>query len=180
MLYRTKLRQLIIQLLKGNTLAGDQVFDSRLVAWDENKLPAISVSTSSQNGNALHASQIPSFETIVTIQIEAVIAANTKDWAERLDNLCEQIEDALFRNVNFTSNEQIKYSYIQNYNTNMKYYDGGEYPIASSEMELVFSINRIFFEPIVKDEFDTLGVESKNINAEINLNTLCECPEKIK
>jgi hypothetical protein len=165
-------------LLKDNTLAGNNVFDSRIIAWDEKKLPAISVSTPSQNGNASLATQVPVFETVVTVEIEVTTVVNDRDWAEKLDNLCEQVENVLLRNINFTSNPDVNYSYIQSYNTNMKYYDGGELPIASAVIELSFNVNRIDFEPIILDDFLTLGVKSKNIKMEINLEASCERLEK--
>lgn len=162
-------RRLVTGLLKGQTAAGDNVFSSRVIAWDAEDLPGISVYTPAQKGANNTALKAPSFDSTLTLNIEIATVANDK-WDDELDCLCEEVEDRLLKNNAFLK----EFSRIENFSTTLKYDDGGEYPVAGA----VISLDLVFvtqYEPIYPDDYNTTAVdlmlgETAIIKARYNMN----------
>lgn len=152
---RTKIRQIVINLLKGATYAQDRVCDSRVIPWDIDDLPGISVNTSAQRGTGYAASPTPNFDMQLTLNIEIDVAA-VDGWAAKLDDICNQIENRLLENQPFIG----LFSYVSNFNTDIKCSSEGEMPIASALMSLDLTFDWMF-EPTVPDDFLSLGLDVK-------------------
>lgn len=164
---RTKIRQIAIGLLEGHTNAENKVFDSRVIPWDAEDLPGISVYTSSQRGTGYAASPTPNFDTQLTLNLEVAVAA-TDDWSEKLDDICEQIENRLLENQLFIG----LFSHVPNFNTIISYQAEGEEPVASALISLDLAFDWVY-EPTVPDDFLLMGFDIK-MDADTMLKALFE------
>lgn len=164
---RTKLRQIVINLLKGETSAQDRVYDSRVIPWDIDGLPGLSVYTSAQRGTGYTASPTPNFDMQLTLNIEIAVAA-VDGWAAKLDDICQQIEERLLENQLFIR----LFTHVSNFNTDISYHAEGEKPVASALMSLDLAFDWMF-EPTVPDDFLSLGLDVK-MDADTILKALLE------
>lgn len=155
MLDRTEIRQKVVALLKDKTSVGERVYDSKITSYDAEELPAISVVTPSQRGTSPAASQVPTFNTFLTLNIEVTVAI-TDDWAEALDNICEEIEEKVLKNPDFLP----KFTQIQGYTTTLAYKPDGEMPIVSAVMSFDVGFDLIF-NPVYPDDFNQTNVDLK-------------------
>lgn len=149
---RAKIRKIVMELLKGQTDAKDRVYDSRVIPWDADDLPGLSVYTSAQRGTGYTASPTPNFDMQLTLNIEIAVAA-VDGWAAKLDDICEQIESRLLENQLFIR----LFSHVSNFNTDINWSCEGERPIASALMSLDLAFDWMF-EPTVPDDFLNLGL----------------------
>lgn len=150
---RTKIRKIVIELLKGETGTKERVYDSRVTPWDIDDLPGIIVYTSAQRGTGYTASSTPNFDMQLTLNIEIVVAG-VDGWAAKLDDICEQVETRLLENQLFIK----LFTYVSSFNTSLDYHHEGDRPIASALMSLDLAFNW-FFEPTVPDDFLRMGLD---------------------
>lgn len=150
---RTKLRKIVMGLLKGETDAKERVYDSRVIPWDADDLPGISVYTSAQRGSGYTVSPTPNFDMQLTLNIEVAVAA-VDGWAEKLDDICEKVETRLLENQLFIK----LFTYVPGFNTSLDYHHEGDRPIASALMSLDLAFNW-FYEPTVPDDFLLMGLD---------------------
>lgn len=156
MLYRTEMRQKVVELLKAHIPDDqDRVYDSRVINWDAADLPGISVYTSAQRGSGYAAGQTPMFDSTLTLNIEIALA-ETRDWALKADNICEQIEQVLFCNAEFIQ----MFEYVENYNVDIGYRGGGEKPVITAIMSMEFSF-KDQFKPLAPDDLERVAVDLK-------------------
>lgn len=91
-----EIRNSTVALLKGQTLAGDKVFDTPVGPSESATIPCMGVFVAS--GSASNLANIPAFSILATIQIE-VFANNADD----LDALIEDIHRILFSSEQWCS-----------------------------------------------------------------------------
>lgn len=89
---RTQIRKGVISLLKANIPSvGGRVFSSRISAFRENELPAISVYTRSENSR--RSSHTPSARLMRTVQLTIFcIVPRGDDYDDRIDELSSEVE----------------------------------------------------------------------------------------
>lgn len=169
MLERARIRQQAVALLKAaNTAAGAHVYDSRVSPNSKNKLPALNVYTLLQNGSGTaQAGTAPQFDTTVTLSVECVVS-QADAWGAALDDLCEQVENALLCNPGFIS----EFDMVTSYSTAMQAKDEGENPIIKAVMSIGLKYTEQF-DPIIPDTLgrvhitvDAIEPADKNIAAD--------------
>jgi hypothetical protein len=153
MLERTRLRTDVITRLKGNTSAGDNVFDSRVTGLSKEKLPALNITTPAESGTSDRATTYPDFETELTLEITVHIS-QADGWAGELDNLCEEVVSLLLTAPDFVD----KYSRIASYRTEVIASDGGENPLIVAAIRIGLYYHE-YFEPVIGDDLATVHID---------------------
>ena len=103
MLFRNQVRDVAADLLKAaNTIAGANVFKTRIQPVAKYEPPLLLVFSPHEKGNSLGPNNIPRFRSVLTLVIQAMVSS-TKDDAcgDQLDELCEQAADALLTSSEF-------------------------------------------------------------------------------
>lgn len=152
MLERTKLRRKIVEILRNNTDAGKNVYSTRCTPWHEKNLPGISVYTPSERGMSKAASNIPSFDMTLTLNIE-IADKSSENWDEKVDSICEQIEQLILKNDGLVK----EFSQISSYSSVIDARDGGDMPIMAVIMSFDFIYTSIF-EPKINDSLDAIDI----------------------
>lgn len=93
---RTLIRQKLINLLSGNTIAGSNVFDSRLDSFKD-ECPALSIFTVGERmADRRKRGAQHSREIIIECSVMAAVATKDHDnWATELDDLCLEVESLI-------------------------------------------------------------------------------------
>jgi hypothetical protein len=147
-----------VQLLSGKTAAAERVFDSRLVSWAGEELPGISVTTPNERGTAKAASQIPAFETTLTLNVEMAVA-ETDGWAAKLDALCEEVTELIFASLTFHS----RISRIAQYTVNFDYKADGEVGFVSAVLS--FDVEYV---QMYNPRFDDSAIQLERVHAALD------------
>lgn len=98
---RTEIRQAVVTLLTGATVAGARVYDTRVIPHKRTELPAIAVYTASE---AVELSQEAPRRRrrVVALTIEAAVVTTATSAERQLDDLALEIEAALDLDETFT------------------------------------------------------------------------------
>ena len=159
MLERLRLRNdVVARLVAANTIAGSSVTKDHVDPLAEDECPALGVYTLDENGENETEGRLPIFKSEITLQIDASVAA-TADWGDRLDNLCEEVEEALLRSPEFLS----EFERVTSYRTKITQRPGGEVTVAIASMQIGLIYSNAF-EPVVPDAFTNVGIKVDAIN----------------
>lgn len=158
MLFRTKIRQDVLALLNastgvGQSLEGTSVYDSWPAAHLVANLPAISVSTPTDGGEAVTVHP-PTFKNTVQFQMLCVISGAATDWAVTLDDLCETAISIVTTDAAFIS----QFESFDRMSTQIGFDAEGESPYAAAEITMEFTYSEEY-QPAVSDSFTTLHVD---------------------
>lgn len=93
---RKEIREMLVTAIKGETLAGDRVFDSRTVNAGEGELPAISVFGGSESVDRLCSSPVVERRTY-EIEIKVLVASmeSEAEVEQQLDAIASKLEEIL-------------------------------------------------------------------------------------
>ncbi|WP_299377292.1 hypothetical protein [uncultured Kiloniella sp.] len=150
---RTRLRNDVVTRLKAaNTVAGDDVYKSRVVSFEKDELPALSIFTLEQQGSN-SGSHTPVFDDEITLQIDAYVATND-GWDDQLDIICEQVEDALLKDPEFVK----QFSTIKSLSTNIAFSDEGETTIATAVIKIGLKFTSEY-HPVITDDLEGIDVQ---------------------
>lgn len=157
MLFRTKIRQDALALLNANTgvgqsLEGTSVYNSWPAAHLVANLPAISVSTPTDGGDAVTVHP-PAFKNTVQFQMLCVISGTATDWADTLDNMCETAISIITTDAAFIS----QFESFERMSTQIGIGTEGDSPYAAAEITMEFTYSEEY-QPVVSDSFTTLNV----------------------
>ena len=122
---RTQIKEAVIALLKDNTSAGDNVFSSRIYAINEPKLPALLVYTKPETVGEQSISYPRTQHRELTVTIEIYVKSNS-DVDDAADALALEIEQLIAAAPQLGG--LVKDMVLDN--TDIKYLDEGEKPIA--------------------------------------------------
>ncbi len=148
MLERARIRNDVFDRLRAAyTIAGDNIFKSRLTDVIAAECPAASVYTQSETGQGIVGSQIPDFSTVVFLKIDVYVAAED-GWDDELDTLCEEIERAILNAPDFAR----EFSDIVSYSTTVQQEPDITPPVASATMTIGLGF-RNDFPPLLEDSF---------------------------
>lgn len=153
MLERSKIRHYLVELLKDKIeveIDGEnyvvEIYDTKVTNWDQVGKPVISISITSQNGNG-ESINIPIFSTSLSINFDIVFLCE-ENWADKLDEICEKIENLILKNPEFIK----EFSKISDYSTNIKFEDGAEKIVASARITLTGNFD-LEYQPIILDDY---------------------------
>ncbi len=126
---RTQIRQAVIALLKGNTSAGNNVFEARVYPIDDLKLPALLVYTKLETLGEQSMSRPRTQQRELRLSIEVYVKAQGK-VDEDTDALALEIEQLIAANV--TLDGLAKDMVLDT--TETQFSDDGERPVAVAVM----------------------------------------------
>lgn len=126
---RTQIRQAVIALLKGNTSAGNNVFEARVYPIDDPKLPALLVYTKLETLGEQSMSRPRSQQRELRLSIEVYVKARGK-VDEDSDALALEIEQLIAADV--TLGGLVKDMVLDT--TETQFSDDGERPVAVAVM----------------------------------------------
>ena len=126
---RTQIRQAVIALLKGNTGAGNNVFEARIYPIDDPKLPALLVYTKLETLGEQSMSRPRTQQRELRLSIEVYVKARGK-VDEDTDALALEIEQLIAADV--TLGGLVKDMVLDT--TETQFSDDGERPVAVAVM----------------------------------------------
>ncbi|MBN66953.1 MAG: hypothetical protein CMM94_05235 [Rickettsiales bacterium] len=126
---RTQIRQAVIALLKGNTSAGNNVFEARVYPIDDPKLPALLVYTKLETLGEQSMSRPRTQQRELRLSIEVYVKARGK-VDEDTDALALEIEQLIAADV--TMGGLVKDMVLDT--TETQFSDDGERPVAVAVM----------------------------------------------
>lgn len=126
---RTQIRQAVIALLKGNTNAGNNVFEARVYPIDDPKLPALLVYTKLETLGEQSMSRPRTQQRELRLSIEVYVKARGK-VDEDTDALALEIEQLIAADV--TLGGLVKDMVLDT--TETQFSDDGERPVAVAVM----------------------------------------------
>ena len=126
---RTQIRQAVIALLKGNTGAGNNVFEARVYPIDDPKLPALLVYTKLETLGEQSMSRPRTQQRELRLSIEVYVKARGK-VDEDTDALALEIEQLIAADV--TLGGLVKDMVLDT--TETQFSDDGERPVAVAVM----------------------------------------------
>jgi hypothetical protein len=126
---RTQIRQAVIALLKGNTSAGNNVFEARVYPIDDPKLPALLVYTKLETLGEQSMSRPRTQQRELRLSIEVYVKARSK-VDEDTDALALEIEQLIA--VDVTLGGLVKDMVLDT--TETQFPDDGERPVAVAVM----------------------------------------------
>ncbi len=126
---RTQIRQAVIALLKGNTSAGNNVFEARVYPIDDPKLPALLVYTKLETLGEQSMSRPRTQQRELRLSIEVYVKARGK-VDEDTDALALEIEQMIAADV--TLGGLVKDMVLDT--TETQFSDDGERPVAVAVM----------------------------------------------
>ncbi len=126
---RTQIRQAVIALLKGNTSAGNNVFEARVYPIDDPKLPALLVYTKLETLGEQSMSRPRTQQRELRLSIEVYVKARGK-VDEDTDALALEIEQLIAADV--TLGGLVKDMVLDT--TETQFSDDGERPVAVAVM----------------------------------------------
>lgn len=126
---RTQIRQAVIALLKGNTSAGNNVFEARVYPIDDPKLPALLVYTKLETLGEQSMSRPRTQHRELRLSIEVYVKARGK-VDEDTDALALEIEQLIAADV--TLGGLVKDMVLDT--TETQFSDDGERPVAVAVM----------------------------------------------
>jgi hypothetical protein len=129
---RTQIRQAVIALLKGNTSAGNNVFEARVYPIDDPKLPALLVYTKLETLGEQSMSRPRTQQRELRLSIEVYVKARGK-VDEDTDALALEIEQLIAADV--TLGGLVKDMVLDT--TETQFSDDGERPVAVAVMNYV-------------------------------------------
>lgn len=97
--YRTLIRKNFVSLLKGKTIAGDNVFDSRLYPMEHTSLPGIIIFTDNEEVTTSTIGYPRLQERILRVSVECYFKA-TNEVNAQSDILALQVEKAILSTPN--------------------------------------------------------------------------------
>ncbi len=122
---RTQIRQAVVALLKNNTGAGSRVYEARVYALQEPKLPALLVYTKQEVVGDQSMSRPRTQQRELMLSVEAYVKASGK-VDEATDDLALEIEQQIA--VDPTLGGLVKDIALETTDTQL--YDEGEKPVA--------------------------------------------------
>lgn len=126
---RTQIRQAVIALLKGNTSAGNNVFEARVYPIDDPKLPALLVYTKLETLGEQSMSRPRTQQRELRLSIEVYVKARGK-VDEDTDALALEIEQLIAADV--TLGGLVKDMVLDT--TETQFSDDGDRPVAVAVM----------------------------------------------
>lgn len=126
---RTQIRQAVIALLKGNTGAGNNVFEARVYPIDDPKLPALLVYTKLETLGEQSMSRPRTQQRELRLSIEVYVKARGK-VDEDTDALALEIEQLIAADI--TLGGLVKDMVLDT--TETQFSDDGERPVAVAVM----------------------------------------------
>jgi len=131
---RTQIRQAVIALLKGNTSAGNNVFEARVYPIDDPKLPALLVYTKLETLGEQSMSRPRTQQRELRLSIEVYVKAQSKISGRKVDEdtdaLALEIEQLIAADV--TLGGLVKDIVLDT--TETQFSDDGERPVAVAVM----------------------------------------------
>lgn len=152
MLKRAELRTMIVAKLMNKTLAGARVYSALPFPTAQEDCPCVLVYTTQENSES-RAKHTSMFETTLTISIEARVSDDYKVAEQRLDELCEQIEQTLLSDPDLLGAVEG----IQSWNTQKAVEDGGEYSLSLAIINMTVSFKRVI-APYTDGYFETANI----------------------
>lgn len=143
---RIQLRRSVIDRLKAAGLAGGRVFSSRATPLPPEKLPAIEVRVETEALAAQGAPAWPLFLATETLIVEPIVK-DEADAADRLDALCQQIEDLLLTDPSWVN----QFQKVAQIGTTIAISGEGDRVTMSAQMSFGIELGRLSFEPKVTD-----------------------------
>ena len=158
MLKRTLLREMVVNLLKNKTLAGDKVYNSLPFNVNEDDCPCILVYSPTDNGTS-RARHIPLMEASLTINIEARVMQEYTGAALALDTLAEQIETIILSSQAF----QNEIEGVSSVNTQIGVDDGGKTIFCVAILGITVDYRREY-PTVIDDQFLAATINTDTID----------------
>lgn len=95
---RQTIRDNVVTAVTGLTLTGSNVFASRVYPVESGALPALLIYTNNESSEYITINPPRTVQRILRLNIEIYVASNT-GYDGTLDDICEDIEDALYTDL---------------------------------------------------------------------------------
>lgn len=135
---RQQIRERVATVLTGLTTTGSNVYESRVYALNESKLPALVVYSKSENSEITTIGTGLGIERNLTITVEAYVKANL-NFDDTIDTICAEVETAMGNDR--TLNGLAKFSYLGS--TEIEFDGDGENPVGYATLEYVVQYRTI-------------------------------------
>ena len=135
---RQQIRESVATVLTGLTTTGSNVYESRVNALNESKLPALVIYSKSENSEITTIGTGLGIERTLTITVEAYVKANL-NFDDTIDTICAEVETAMGNDR--TLNGLAKFSYLGS--TEIDFVGDGENPVGYATLEYVVQYRTI-------------------------------------
>ncbi|MBP4049018.1 hypothetical protein [Chromobacterium violaceum] len=161
MLFRTQLRNAVAAALRAaNTSAGQRVYVPRDLPTVPPGMPLILVQTPMERKSGRGPNGAPQFNTAATVAINARVSGTSAGQAEAdLDNLCEQIENAVL--TDYTTLRMVQQ--VLAVETEIEVTAGQREHIAEACIRIDFEFFEFFEPPITQPLTDIHGTAAATV-----------------
>ena len=135
---RQQIRERVATVLTGLTTTGSNVYESRVNALNESKLPALVIYSKSENSEITTIGTGLGIERNLVITVEAYVKANS-NFDDTIDTICAEVETAMGNDR--TLNGLAKFSHLGS--TEIEFDGDGENPVGYATLEYVVQYRTI-------------------------------------